>query len=467
MTHRRWCAFCVVLICVCGCASDPLADSEGWAVAKRAQTEAVESASNGPRRSTAGRADEPPAPRGDVTLGDALALALTHNPGLRAYGWEVRAAEARVMQAGLWPNPELDVEIENVAGSGRFTGVDAAETTVSVSQRIALGGVIERRREAAELSARLANWDAEAARVEVMVQVTRRFAEALASERRVELAGQELELARATERVTVERVEAGDASPVERARVQVPVITAEVAYKRAERSREAAYGRLAATWGGREVGFERLRGELGAIGVVPGPDVLMNQVNRNPRVARWATQISARRAARRLAEAEAVPDVTGRVGVKHHNEDDEVAMVLGVSLPVPLFDRRQGDVLAARLSESAAEQRRREAELRVQSMLSVAYAELIGAHDEATALHQRALPAATEAFEATRRAFDEGKLSFLDVLDAQRTLFELQRRYLDALVAYHAAAADIESLIGQRLADLTPTTEVTASPNGE
>ena len=89
-------------------------------------------------------------------------------------------------------------------------------------------------------------------------------------------------------------------------------------------------------------------------------------------------------------------------------------------------------------------------------MLGTAYASLSNGHAEALVLRNRALPAAQEAFMATQQSFRGGKLSFLDVLDAQRTLFELESRYLDALVACHLSVAEIDSLIGQPVGDLQP-----------
>lgn len=396
-----------------------------------------------------------PDPAGALTLKHALEVSLARSPKLRTFHFRNQHAEALELQAGLWNNPVIEAEIENLGGSGEFSGVDAAETTLSLAQTLPLGRDIARRRELAGHRTQLTSWDYEAARLDVMGETTKRFVEALAADRRLALAQQELELAEATEEVAKKRVEAGDASPVELTRIVVPVVTGQVALKRAERIREAAYRRLSLMWDGRGVTFDQVVGDLEEIPPAPAPDVVVRHINSNPRVARWATEIGERVAQRRLAEAEAMPDLTARVGVKRANQTDDTALVIGLSLPLPLFDRRQGEILAARRGEMAARERQRQTELRIESMLSTAYAELLAAQDEAVALRERALPAADSASEATRQAFAEGKLPFLDVLDAQRTLFELQRRYLDVLVAYHEMTAEVELLIGKRLTDLT------------
>ncbi len=97
-------------------------------------------------------------PTGVVTLRKALALALMHNPELKAFSWDVRVSQARQLQASLWPNPELEVEVEEVGGPGARTGFDAAETTIALSQLIELGGKSGKRVKVASLEKELAGW---------------------------------------------------------------------------------------------------------------------------------------------------------------------------------------------------------------------------------------------------------------------------------------------------------------------
>ena len=454
---KRWCISTVVLAALglAGCQPNPF-DDAAWPEGRRSGEHMAPYRL--PMQSGEPREGDPTfelfEAKGELTLREAMALAVARNPKLRAFGWDVRRAEALALQAGQWPNPELEAEFENFAGAGTFSGIDSLETTVSLAQTFPLGGDIDHRRELADAHTRLANWDYEAARLAVLLEVTQRFIEALAADRRIDLAERELAWAHVMQELTNRRVEAGDASPVETTRVLVPVITAEVELARARRDREAAYRRVATMWDGRTLTLDRVVGEMEGLDPLPPVDALVQLINENPVVARWAAEISRRFAEQYLAEAEAAPDLTGRVGIKHHNEADDTALVVGISLPLPVFDRREGDILAARLGATAARQRQRETELRLEDMLSAAYAEMAGSHDEASALKARAIPAASTAHDATRRAFDEGKLPFLDVLDAQRTLFELQERYVDALARYHMAAAEIESLIGRRLTDL-------------
>jgi len=455
MYPRCCCAAAVAALGLGGCAQQPVAEDIAWPPAlPLGQGLEVH---RPPPVSDAMASDEraqPPRPTGAITLRQALAFALEHHPELHAYAWEVRAAEARLLQAGLWPNPELEAEFENFAGSKDFSGTGSLETTLSLAQTFPLGGDIERRRELAGLQAQLTGWAYESARLDVLSKVTERYLILLGAQRQLALAREALTLAEQVHDATDRRIRAGDAPPIDAARSSVPVATAQVRLKRSQRQHKAARRQLALMWAASEASFDLAEGSLDSLRAPPSPEQLAGLVSTNPQVARWAVEISARRAEAALAEAEAAPNLTVRAGVKHDNADDANALVVGISLPLPLFDRRQGEVLAARLNVNAAAERRRSAERRVEAALSRAYARMAGSFDEAMAIRDIALPPAIEAFAFTRRAFESGDLALIDVLDAERTLMELRTDYLAALTDYHLAVTEIEGLIGRPLADL-------------
>jgi len=130
---------------------------------------------------------------------------------------------------------------------------------------------------------------------------------------------------------------------------------------------------------------------------------------------------------------------------------------MGVSVPVPVFNRNQGRVLEARYRLAKAGEERRAAEAQVRAALAEAYGALARAFVEATRLHNEVLPGAQRVFDAVSEGYRQGKFGLLDVLDAQRTLFEARGRYLEALAAYHKAVADIERLIGEPLIAMQST----------
>jgi multidrug efflux pump subunit AcrB len=124
-----------------------------------------------------------------LILAQALARTLQSSPELSSYSWDIRAAEARILQAKLRPNPDLSIESENITGSGDFKDSDEAlENTLQLSQLVELGGKRSARVQEAQSDRQLADWEYQIKRIEVLRETTTRFIEALAAQRKVSAA---------------------------------------------------------------------------------------------------------------------------------------------------------------------------------------------------------------------------------------------------------------------------------------
>jgi outer membrane protein TolC len=124
-------------------------------------------------------------PRGALSLRDVLSLTLLRNPELSAFTFELRATEARMLQAGLLPNPALSAELENVGGTGPATrGARATETTLQLSQLIELGGKRAKRMRLAGLERELTQWDYEVKCLEVLTEAKKAFVDVLVTAKR-------------------------------------------------------------------------------------------------------------------------------------------------------------------------------------------------------------------------------------------------------------------------------------------
>ena len=122
-----------------------------------------------------------------LTLGQVLALTLMNNPELKVFSLETRAAQARVLQAGLWPNPELEVEVENVGGSGEVSGFDASETTIVISQLIEMGNKSQKRKKIASFEKELAGIDHQDKKLEVFSGAATAFIAVLEAQEKLQL----------------------------------------------------------------------------------------------------------------------------------------------------------------------------------------------------------------------------------------------------------------------------------------
>ncbi len=341
--------------------------------------------------------------------------------------------------------------METFAGQGEFRGFNAAETTIQLSQLIELGGKRGKRRAAATLDAELAGWDYENTRLDVFTGTTQGFVQILAAQKRLALATELTRLAESFYRTVSERAEAGKVSPVEQTRAQVVLSSAHIEEERARKALTASRKALVAQWGSETPAFTRVTGSLEKIRPVPPEEKLGELIVQSPEIARWETEEQQRQARLSLERANAIPDLTVFAGGRNLQETNDNAFVAGISIPLPIFDRNQGGIAAARSTLSKARHERRAVRSRTHAALSARYQSLSAAYIEAKTLREQILPAAEQAFEAADLGYKEGKFGFLEVLDAQRTLFEVRGQYIDALAAYHQAYAEVERLVGRPL----------------
>ena len=366
----------------------------------------------------------PPEPRGGVTLQDVLSLALAHNPDLASFSIEVRAADARALQAGLRPNPELSVETENIFGRAEMRRFDSAETTLEISQLIEVAGKRPKRMRVASLERDLAGWDYEASKSDVLTETAKSFVDVLEAQERLALTEELLRLAEQVFDIVSQRVKAGKVSPMEETKAGVVLSNSRIERERARRALEAARKRLAVAWGSGTPTYEKVIGRLEPAELVPPTEEMTRGILRNPDIARWDTELAQRRAEIALQEANRIPDLSLGGGVRHFNETDDRAFVLGASIPLPLFNRNQGEILASRHQLAKAKKERGAAEGKVRAAIAEIYGSLSTATTEIEILKTTIIPGAQSVFEAASEGYRLGKFGFLDVLDAQRTLFE-------------------------------------------
>ncbi|MBQ5948084.1 TolC family protein, partial [Massilia sp. ST3] len=175
-----------------------------------------------------------------------------------------------------------------------------------------------------------------------------------------------------------------------------------------------------------------------------------------PSMQRARAQVWHREALARVEQSRRIPDLTLIVGTRREGPEDRNQAVVGVSVPIPLFNRNQGAVLDALRRVDKARDEQEAERVRLHAELAQAHARLDAALDEAAVIAAEILPGAESAYRAASRGFELGKFGFLDVLDAQRTLFQSKNQYLNAAAESHRAAADIARLAGTSAAQEHP-----------
>lgn len=386
-----------------------------------------------------------------LSLRDAVTRALVFSPAVKAAFIEIDARRGEEVQSAVKPNPQLLIEVENFAGSKDKSSFDSAEETVSLAQTIELGDKRLKRLQAAHLDTSLAGWDHETLRVRVATEAAQAFVDVLISQERLKVLGEFVTLAKKTRTSVEARMQGGKASPIEFDRASVALARAE-ALQKGERARlEAAKRRLSALWGSPDINFGSAVGRLGNGYGAPAADELIALLDNNPALARWGDEINRRVAQLDLEHAKAIPDITVGAGLRTFQENDATAMVASVSVPIPVFDRNQGNIAAAERRIAKAENEQLATRNELYTTLIEALGELNVAATELKALEKDVLPGAQRAYDKTKIGFDEGKFDILNVLDVQRTVFESRLEVLTARANYEKARVRVEALVGRDL----------------
>jgi cobalt-zinc-cadmium efflux system outer membrane protein len=371
-----------------------------------------------------------------LTLEQALDEAVARSPSIVAAEADVEAARGRLRQAGVRPNPELNVEVENFAGTGAYTGINATETTVSINQRLDLGGRRSARVSTAQAALKLQEIKLAIAKAELAQGVRGQFATAVAARDRLAIASANRDRARELARVANELVEAGREPPLRSLRARAALAQAEAALNVAQADELAARRSLAVLFG-LDIPPERVEGDDLSRGVGPVDPAHALDV----RLAD-AERLSAE-AQLRQEQASARLDPSVGVGIRQIRETNDHAFVAGVSLPLPIFDRNRGNIAAARSNVTAAFARRSAALASATAQIRNAATAYEAAEARVQALEAAAIPQAKEGLRLTDLAYRAGRASLLELLDAQQAFAEIQNQLIEARLQRAQAAATL------------------------
>ena len=383
-----------------------------------------------------------------ITLAEAQKLALERNPRLAGAAWAVRSAQGRRIQAGVLPNPELEFEVGEFGGGVQRTGFDGSVSVLKLGQVFELGGKSGARERLAAADGQLAEWDYRSLQLDVLAETGVAFARVASLQERLALDEEKVALAGRVLEVVRQRVDAGKVSPLDATRAGVELSTARIQLEKTRRELDSARKLLAAQWGDSPPRFGRVEFDFYATAPLDDEGGLRARMARNPDLARWDQEIERQRLATRLAKSIAWPDLRLSGGIQRFSETSETAYVVGVSIPLKLFDRNQGGIAEAAAEANRVESYRLAAEIEIASALADQYGTLASAHSAVSLLETELIPAAEKAFAAIEEGYRLGKFGLLEVLDAQRTLFEAREQQIEMLAVYHVANARIVRLTG-------------------
>lgn len=376
-----------------------------------------------------------------LSLDSALQSAFANNPDLAAAQWEIDIAQGVRQQAGLMPNPVASWDAEDTRRNSRTTSIKLSQTLELGGKRGARIDVATRGQDAAALTL-------EQRRNLLRAEVIDSYYGALRAQERLDLAQRSLALAERGLVVAKGRVTAGKTSPVEATRAQVQLSEIRLELNRAQVGLSDAYRRLAASTGSAVPDFQAVATNPQSTPPLPAAAQLLARLEQTVELRLAELQILQGEANVGLEKAQRIPDLDVSIGSQYDAGARERVNLVGVSMPIPLFNRNQGNVLAASRRADQARDLRNATELRLRTETRQALDLWQTANTEVLAFNQQILPAAQGAVDSATRGFEMGKFNFLDVLDAQRTLIAARNQYLTATAQATDAWVRIERIYG-------------------
>lgn len=384
-----------------------------------------------------------------LTLSEAIQRAFDASPRLISASAKVEAAKGSETQAGYMPNPEITFEIENMAGNGPFSGTNSAEYTLGINQVVEMGGKRAARKNAA-LSAREAvNLAFQIEQLNLKRDVHLAYSNVLAEAESVKLALEQEYLAKEMLATVSKRVMAAAEPETQLAKAQVAYSTRVMIRKRNEQQLEIAKKQLAGLWGNSTLDVALDQRYFFDVRAPTSLQKYQEQLAHIPDMRRFSYLKAEKRSLLKLERAQAIPDPEFSIGVRDFRETGNQALIVGVSMPIPLFNNNRGNIVKAQSESFQIENDERQFELVLNQQLIEQWQHWNTAHNEITHMSNKLIPAAEKAFKLARLGYEKGKFPYLEVLDAQRTLFDTRAQYYDALKRYHNAQANVERLTAQ------------------
>jgi cobalt-zinc-cadmium efflux system outer membrane protein len=389
-----------------------------------------------------------PSHASSLTLPQALQRTLHHDVSLQAYPYQLRMAEARQLQANITPNPELDVSLENVLGTGESRGLQGAELTLSLSQHVELGQKRERRTALAQQQSQLQRDNYELARLDALATTTAHYLQLLQLQELQTWASNKVNREHALLAMAQRRSQAGNLLDADISRIKLRLIRSQLELADIDQNIQSQQYRLAARWND-VPDFMTVTGKLAYLPPLPALSELQAQLQKSAALQRYITLQRISNSQLRLTEANSKADIQLSAGLKRNQASNDTAMVFGFSMPLTLTDPNQG-LRQAQLAEQALQIRQQHIAGKELSLLLqqqwLGLQQLLHTID---AISNLLLPEAQQLQQSSYRSYQQGQLDLLSLLSSEEELAQAERELILSQSRFHFILVELERLTGQ------------------
>ena len=396
---------------------------------------------------------ETPANHSDVlTLHQAIHRTLQNNPQLTVYPFYLRQADADKLQADIRPTPKVNLSADNILGTGKKSGFDEAEITLSFSQTIELGNKRQSRYEFASGKQQQLQLEYDITRLDTLAETSRRYYQLLALQAKSELLEQRIQRERKAFNVIEQRAYAGAVTQADVANMALQLANSEAQQRQNQRNQQQAQRRLSHMWLA-NAEFDRVSGSLQNLPDLPSESELEakidNGINHLPD---FRYQLAMQRLTDQqlqLAQANGRSDLTVNAGIRQLEASGDQALILGVSMPLAFENPNRGRIARAKTAQALSQQQTDIKRQQLQLALADIQQQLTANLERAEHIQSKQIPLAETLLKHSQKAYQQGRYSVLQWIDAQNQHFQLQLQLVDTRLTVFNQILELERVLGQ------------------
>lgn len=375
----------------------------------------------------------------------AMTKALKKNKSLEAALWQVNSKEGLILQSKLWQNPEINLEVGHLFGRNGNKGV---ESQLQISQVIELGGKIKQRTKVAQAEKEIAIQEALALRVDVLTEASLLFMDVVEAQLKLEQHEKNFDIAKTIHSVVSDKAKAGKVSLLEENKALLVLNQTQQTLSQAKSTFSTSKVKLSKMWGGTTEGFEKVDFQLGFVEValqsfneqevLNGPAVQLSQLN---------VKLAEQKAM--LEKAIARPDITVSLGFQKFEENSENAFAVGLTIPLIIFNKNQGNIKSANTLEIKALVELKHTINNIISEIEEINIDMESLRKKIIFLKEEVCPSAKNILDGAQIGYQKGNFDYLTVLDAQKSLFEININLIETEIEYKRKIIKKNSLVGK------------------
>lgn len=388
-----------------------------------------------------------PARATELSLAQALQRTLQQSPELQLYPYQQRINDAAAITAGQRPNPELDIELADVLGTGESSGVKSAELTLSLSQLIELGDKRQKRLELTKWQSKLTEQQYQLDKVDALAGTMRSFLQLLHQQALLRWTEQKIANEQQALEAAKQRAQAGNVTDADLSRLELRVLQSRMELKSLLAEKRVNLRLLAGHWA-QVPDFDAVSGDLTVLPTLPSLADVLTRLQQAPELQWWLTQNRLLESQLQLAKALGQADLTIGAGIRRNQQSKNNALVLQLSMPLTLENPNQGAILATQAATEQAQLQQQHNMRQLQLQTERSYLQLTQFSEQIRDYQNAVIPLAQQVLDQMLTGYQQGLFDMTDLLSAQQEILLAKRTLIDLHYALHLQLLELERLTG-------------------